>query len=1081
MTYMKYRVIRLFSFLLGISVLFACADEDLIKKGSEVVEGRATTIRLSFKPEEPEKIETKAALLENRVQNLYVFIFDAQSGEKITGQYFPSLGNEENGAVMLETTSGLRHIYGVANLSTDAFEYSVDELDKIQNETQLLQKEMTLKQNSIRNLGGYYFMTGFYTDNEKAETAPACNIKEDGTIEIQSLESTTSGTQAIKLKKLHSKITFNIGLSEDNNRLATAFTLHSYSIINIPKKSALYESSPLASTNYFEVKDEKTFSQGGNGFVFYMLENKQTAKNEITDYENREDKNPNGTWVNAPDQSTYVVLHGNYKGKAIKYDNQKKPITNENGENVLYDVDADVTYYIHLGYVKNIASDFSSLRNIDYTYKVGIYGVDKLVIEVETNDKYDRGDGDIYYMDGGNIIETDAHYASYVLSFSRGQLGKEGLQFKLMVNSNKTNGFEEKDLGWISFVRNVKSDPEKLVCYPGTGHKLLLGASDFVEDLKRFKEAGKDPDERIYYTCFIQEYYDTDDNWKEYVNQSDRVVQVLCNSHSGNGSSTIDAAYIIRQKSIQTFYNVSNNLVHSAWGLEWKNETTEKRVIPSKVGGADQVVEIGLEYGSPSTIGTSWSNGRWNMMWEIGTNAAWYVGNVSPKTSAEPVVQKYQNYLEKAYAACMQRNRDENGDGVITGDEIKWYLPAIYQYTDIAVGANVLPERAQLYSTEDYNTKFYEGGKYYWLFKHFVSNTSKKIYWAEEGGPYSNFDGDKGYISSSVQSNARQLRCIRNLGKDSSKSSIIETEMPDDFVEYTNNVVDLTKTNSYALRANDKKTSGELGQHNERDLLSRAYTKFRIAKNWATAKSYGYSFVGIGGGDYVLSDNNGWYYIMGSSDQVQLKQSNYKGTFIDVDKNAGTYSWRNGGGAKWEGAGKGSLALSDLNGYYLVNAKNGTWKNTTPNTYVYVGNNKGIYKQYVNAENQTFSWTGQNIMADMQSKSICSEYTEEAGGKDLGTWRLPNLRELLLIDSRAQLRSNKLISRTYYSFYLNDLYAAGASIPNNDGSIPNGGNTIFSPMNKLARQGFGFNKSFVFLLNPGSNSGYYVRCVKDVD
>lgn len=48
--------------------------------------------------------------------------------------------------------------------------------------------------------------------------------------------------------------------------------------------------------------------------------------------------------------------------------------------------------------------------------------------------------------------------------------------------------------------------------------------------------------------------------------------------------------------------------------------------------------------------------------------------------------------------ACLSRNRDLNGNGVIDENELRWYLPAIKQYIGLAVGDNVLPKDARLYN-----------------------------------------------------------------------------------------------------------------------------------------------------------------------------------------------------------------------------------------------------------------------------------------------------------------------------------------------------------------------------------------------
>ncbi|MCQ5300080.1 hypothetical protein NE644_22010, partial [Blautia wexlerae] len=44
-----------------------------------------------------------------------------------------------------------------------------------------------------------------------------------------------------------------------------------------------------------------------------------------------------------------------------------------------------------------------------------------------------------------------------------------------------------------------------------------------------------------------------------------------------------------------------------------------------------------------------------------------------------------------AIAECLSRNRDENGNGKIDLDELKWYLPATDQLASMFLGAKSLP------------------------------------------------------------------------------------------------------------------------------------------------------------------------------------------------------------------------------------------------------------------------------------------------------------------------------------------------------------------------------------------------------
>ena len=50
-----------------------------------------------------------------------------------------------------------------------------------------------------------------------------------------------------------------------------------------------------------------------------------------------------------------------------------------------------------------------------------------------------------------------------------------------------------------------------------------------------------------------------------------------------------------------------------------------------------------------------------------------------------------------AYYACLQRNRDENGDGKIDQTETKWYLASSGQYISLWLGRSSLSEESSLF------------------------------------------------------------------------------------------------------------------------------------------------------------------------------------------------------------------------------------------------------------------------------------------------------------------------------------------------------------------------------------------------
>lgn len=1061
------------SLLLGCILLgMACTDEKLLKC-VEVEEGVPVIAQLNVDPSEFKKIQTRVA--DDFISDLYVMVFD-ESGEWVSSDYFTGLSGL-SGNVSLRTTSGSRFIYAIGNLQTASLSIDKEMLDGIKKVEDLKNKMLRLSEETVGSIDGKFLMYGFWTNSIETESPEACVIDVNGKIN-PTVPTEKTDNYSLKLKRLQSRITFNVTYSGTN---VQAFNITEVNLKKIPRASALMEGENVVGNSYFEVNKLAT-NAGNKSFTFYMLENRQNMKSPYPDpsssnYDLRE-KKENGDWVYASDNATYVEVKGHYKGKAQKYADE----TGEDGSPKRVpiggpqDVEADVTYYVHLGYVGDDATDFKSLRNRDYTYNMNITGINSIVLEVEEGKDYPRGDGDVYYSDGDNVITVDAHYAQKVLEFSYEKMGASNLIFAVKVKSNKTAGFEDKDQDWLRFVENPEWGTES-VSFPGINSTELLTATEFVDRLKAFKDDESNEGKTIRFTCFINEYYPigTDNGWQDYVNQEDRIAQIICRTNTGNGSNTIDAAYIIRQHPILSFYDISK--VSSAWGIEWVNETTNKQWI------SGHEIEIGRPYGAPGTNGTSYTDGRANMIKELGSSLDWYTDQTT-LPSEDIRYRKYRDDLENAYAACMQRNRDENGNGEIDKNEIKWYLPALYQYTDMSIGMNILPQDVQLYSNADYNVSFAENKSNYWMDKHYISNTGKKVFWAEEGGPFSDLhtgtdiNNWENYISSieRADGNARQFRCIRNLGR---------IDGFDDFVSYSNYIVDLSNVDGQALRR-DYLPKGELNRHDERDVLSRPYKKFQVAKDaCGTLESKaGYKFVGWGKGRYALSDKNGYYCIKNSIGTVSYA---YPDKLLKVGESAGTYDeygyWT---GRQYRG---GAYVMPDRNGYYIkydnMGDGQGHWTKTTPNQYVDVGIGNGFYDQdYDNVEqigkDVQYDWTTQNKQADRQGTSICSSYSESLDGSDLGTWRMPNMRELLLMVNRAGITSI-MMSRTYYSFYLTDMLREGVEQWDN-GSLNYIQNkqpayTIVSPMG-VSREGFAYNGTNVYLINPGSAS-FYVRCVRD--
>ena len=115
-----------------------------------------------------------------------------------------------------------------------------------------------------------------------------------------------------------------------------------------------------------------------------------------------------------------------------------------------------------------------------------------------------------------------------------------------------------------------------------------------------------------------------------------------------------------------------------------------------------------MEYGTPSNSNRTYSDtdGRSNTltMLNVGDwarNWAYYIDEAEnghrTSISGRRTLDNAYKDDKAAFAACLSRNRDLNGNGTIDIDEIRWYMPSINEYIRIGMGATAISNEAQLY------------------------------------------------------------------------------------------------------------------------------------------------------------------------------------------------------------------------------------------------------------------------------------------------------------------------------------------------------------------------------------------------
>lgn len=833
---------------------------------------------------------------ERAVENLRIYIFSKATGNLVGYKYFSKddltftddssqPGYDRTATVSnIPTSTGEVYIYAIANARTSQYKVTDDAiLDIDESNLSHLTRETFLSATCTRQLGSInpadnrFVMSGFANDGASVI------IARKGTTQQAEITSPTDDDhKRVKLYKILSKN--KITVKTEGN---VTFKPEYMEIHNVPRVYGLMRGNNVAPSG-FETFDRIIWSE--NSYQCYLPANVQTATASPASFNDREkntyDDTGKKTFDNAPANATYVVIHGKYQGG---------------------DYAGDLSYTVHLGDFSHNMSDFSVAANSNYEYTLTIKGVNNFIAESKKETgKDDPGSEGVVIFKGTDILEVDCHYEARVMKFSMSELNQiinvdkygyilkiqtafcetismivdgdgkiyDAAEFRTQSNPTVlttvgTDGMpvdkskilisgDEADFDWVRFVKNTGatySTPKYNVgclvqnsgtsthsisdvcAYPGRANTQTI--FEFLRDLYK---AGKEQNSSyfnatgssVYVTCFVDENYYADKNWTEYVNKSEPRRMYFANelfvSEDGQ-SSFAKAKYVVSQKSIWTFYKLDPTL--KPFGLESVSE--EKAQGVNVVSGTNRLEEPWD--GRASAI----SNNR---------NKGFYAS--STKSTGK------QDIYKDAYKACMSRNRDEDGDGTINENEIKWYLASVDQYKGMWAGEEAFDADARLFkATEsewtDLKTAFdSNGGNNNGALKkwHYFTCSSADTFWAEEG------------CATGTDGSATMVRCIRTLASNSEGLESAET-----YYSYKDDVVEL-KLNDVALRTHQ---SGGFQTYFERGKDSnKLYKKFKIASANLTGGPYSKT--------QVISTAKGSGFI-NASDDVCQKAAGYGGSW----------------------------------------------------------------------------------------------------------------------------------------------------------------------------------------------------------
>lgn len=823
-----------FGFVLISILFFACQDTDIIKS-NEVEEG--IPVEVKFNMSIPEMATLTRGLRDEQefqVDDLYLLIFDSKGNRKEGTKYYSTKelidhenGNQSkptNGTLTVKTTSGESYIFAAANVNSNQLNGgenlkkqldAVNNIDDFRKVTAMLNSKTDEAQ--VDRTQPALVMCGAYISNP-----PSDNTKQ-GICTIPTKNSTLDGK--ILLERLDSHITFNIKWGGNSSKV-TSFELTGWRVYNVPVKSYLLAQDKDAvgdnkndyanSISVFKATTDET--NRSCSFDFYMLENRKEAQKyggrylnsyaereaEIKEHYGKVDKNT-GVYKYVEPHATYVEIKA------------KMELTSSNqileGKKV-----ATVTYVIHLGGGYDDYKNFKSLRNKKYAYNVQINDTEDIRVEVQDDNERRPGvEGDV--IDAKTKVYTlDAHDNCFILGLTK----KEARELSFMVktpfgtvdNNSDENQRANGDYKWIRFARNTSRNPAKtLEEYPANG-KGLIDLFDLSEDVLDREKWNLNDEIKYYYTVFIDEYYYNNPPagqswstpyWKYFVNKENRYAILLFSpKYSKDGdSSYADAQYLITQRSIQTYYSTEHfNSDQTALGMEHINETGSP------------------EDSAPRNLDWSLSNGYYNMWLYIDRwgYKRWdkHVNLTEPNEGGYTFKMK----LNSGWSACLSRNRDENGNGVIDPEEVKWYLPARDQLTGMFLGAESLT--TPLFNADSYPKITTGDAKYHYL----LSNDQK--FWSDEG---CSIGGRKDMDLPSP----KDLRCVRNLNLDMNSSNAKDPKRK------VNNVYKYNKTTHvFKIAQIDEKNirgkvvGAELGIHDNFSISNKPYKAFQMAKNFHT-------------------------------------------------------------------------------------------------------------------------------------------------------------------------------------------------------------------------------------------------------
>jgi len=443
----RYKLKITYFILLLLSLFASCTDEEIFQ-GSGVTEGVPTTVDISVGTA-ANTAKTRSVLLESeerKIYNLYLWVFNSSGNVECSREY--SRADLIQAATDLTTSTG--------EVDADA-PTSMGLLKNISLTTG--KKTLFLLGNYKSDADGLFHvepevLNGIskYSDLEKVRAAMTVHtlFRPNGNL-LMSLTQTVTVSTATKqievsLKRSEAKITLNL-----QTIAGLTFEPGTYRLGNVPGSTFIAEHAKGADQTaswdadgvdkkLYWVSEYFQFEGDADNLTtsFYMPENRKVAKKAISpaspgysaerkgyDLRQKQLKSPvagatdkpnlqNGETEYAPDLAPYIEFTGELRQNLATGDTSTERF-------------GRVTYRIYLGYTaeNDPANDYDIERNVHYTYNVTIKGMNDLVVEAKSDKAKEEEsapgvEGLVY--DAHRSFNFDCHYEQGLMRFKKDEL-----------------------------------------------------------------------------------------------------------------------------------------------------------------------------------------------------------------------------------------------------------------------------------------------------------------------------------------------------------------------------------------------------------------------------------------------------------------------------------------------------------------------------------------------------------------------------------------------------------------------------------------------------------------------------------